>query len=1042
MTTRHLRCCILIAVLTVAFATAAFTQQTPPELSLNVLVSREIAKGATHSYQLSLAAGQYVRLLVEQLGADVEIRIFLPDGRLLMAIDSPTGSQGPERLSAITEVEGVHRVEVHRIDEEVESGRYELKLTDLHLASDADRSLVFGQAAYIEGDRARLATPAKRQEAIKKYEEAVTFYRAAGERSGEGSALTNLGVMYNQLGQRQKALDYLNQGLTLHKLVGDQREQARTYNYMAFATSALFDRQKALEYFNQSLQLSRAVGDGVGEAGTLQAMSGIYSALGELQQALDYMQLALDKSKAVRDRTRQARTLNNIGGLHNLLGDGQRALQYFTESLALYKEVGDTYGEGLVLISIGNVYVGLRDWPKALEYFNLALPVTKTQDDRRWTEGMVLTSIGYTNHYLGSKQEAIQYLNEALSIHRSVENRVWEAQTLTCLGTTYNSLGNTEKALNYFKQALTIYRTIANQRGEADALIKIARVERNRGNLSEARQLIERVLEINDSLRARIVNQESRSSFVASRRDYYEFYVDLLMRLDQKSPGSGHDARALQESERARARSLLELLAESRVDIRQGVDTQLLERERGLQKQINDEEMQRVRVQKGKHTPEDLAAIDQRVNRLMLDYYTVESEIRIRSPRYAALTNPEPLTLRDIQQQVLDDKTMLLEYALGEDRSFLWVVTQSEMKSFELPKRSVVETAARRVYDLLVASNKTQARRPVELALNELSRMVLGPAASLLNKERVVIVADGALEYVPFAALPVASSQPAGTYEPLIVRHEIVSLPSASVLSVLRREMSNRQRAPEALAVLADAVFQSDDSRLTQRSGKAHASLVPATDNPPATQGALTRSAEDVGATGFQRLPFSRREADAIVAKAAQPRTLKALDFTASRETVFNSKLEQYRIIHFATHGLLNSQHPTLSGIVLSLYDEQGRPIDGFVRLHEIYNLKLNAELVVLSACRTALGREIKGEGLVGLTRGFMYAGTPSVVASLWDVRDQATSELMSRFYEGMFKDGKRPAAALRAAQVSMWKEKRWTAPYYWAGFILQGEWK
>ena len=1039
MTTRHIRWCILISLLTVTFATRAFSQQTQQEVSLNVPVSRDIAKGATHSYRITLASSQYVRLLVEQLGADIEIKIFHPDGRLLVEVDSPTGSQGPERLSAITEVEGVHRVDVHRIDDDFDGGRYELKLTDQRLATDADRNVVAGQAAYLEGDRARLATPAKRQEAIKKYEEAVTFYRAAGERSGEGSALTNLGVVYNQLGDRQKALDYLNQGLTLHQLVGDQREQARTYNYMAFASSALFDRQKALEYFNQALQLSRAVGDGVGEAGALQAMSGIYSALGELQQALDYMQLALDKSRIVRDRNRQARTLNNIGGLHNSLGDGPRALEYFTQALSLYKEIGDTYGEGLTLFSIGNVYVGFRDWPKALEYFNQALPITRRQDDRRWTEAMVLSSIGYTNHYLGNKQEALQYLNEALPIHRSVINRVWEAQTLTCLGTTYASLDQTEKALDYFNQALTIHRAIANHRGEADALLKIARVERNRGNLSEARQLIERALEINDSLRARIVSQESRSSFVASRRDYYEFYVDLLMRLDQKSPGKGHDAQALQESERARARSLLELLTESRIDIRQGVDPQLLERERGVQKQINDEEMRRVRVQRGKHTPEDLEAIDKRVKQLLLDYYTVQSEIRLRSPRYAALTNPDSLTLRDIQQQVLDDKTMLLEYALGEEKSFLWVVTQSELKSFELPKRSIVETAARRVYDLLIASNKTQARRPAELALTELGRIVLGPAAGLLNKERVVIVSDGALEYVPFAALPVVPSQ---AYEPLIARHEVVSLPSASVLSVLRREMSNRQRAPEALAVLADAVFQSDDSRLTQRSGKAHASGTAGTDNQPTTQGTLLRSAEDVGVGDFQRLPFSRREAEAIVAKAAQPRTLKALDFTASRETVFNSKLEQYRIIHFATHGLLNSQHPTLSGIVLSLYDEQGRAIDGFVRLHEIYNLKLNAELVVLSACRTALGREIKGEGLVGLTRGFMYAGTPSVVASLWDVRDQATSELMSRFYEGMFKDGKRPAAALRAAQVSLWKEKRWTAPYYWAGFVLQGEWK
>ena len=202
------------------------------------------------------------------------------------------------------------------------------------------------------------------------------------------------------------------------------------------------------------------------------------------------------------------------------------------------------------------------------------------------------------------------------------------------------------------------------------------------------------------------------------------------------------------------------------------------------------------------------------------------------------------------------------------------------------------------------------------------------------------------------------------------------------------------------------------------------------------------RSAADTGVFNFPRLPFSRREAEAIVAKAGEPRSLKALDFTASRETVFSTKLDQYRIIHFATHAILNSQHPALSGIVLSLYDEQGRPIDGFVRAPEIYNFKLNADLVVLSGCRTALGSEIKGEGLVGLTRGFMYAGTARVVASLWDVRDEATSELMSRFYERMFKDRMKPAAALRAAQVSMWRERRWSAPYFWASFILQGEWR
>lgn len=1036
----HLRSCIIVALLTTTFALHAFAQDEVPELVVGVSTSRDIAGGATHSYRTTIASGHYIRFVLEQQGIDLAIKIINPDGRLLMEGDAAHGPEDQERLAAIIESGGVFRVEVHSPDKNAQAGRYELTIQDQRLATDADRSLVAGQAAYAEAERARLARPAKRQEAIKKYEAAMMLYRAGGERSGEASALTNIGVVYNQLGERQKALEYLNQALSLHKLVGNQREAARTFIYMGFASSALLERQKALEYFNEALRLSQAVGDGSGEASALQAISGIYSALGESQKSLDYSHLALGKSRAVGDRTREVWSLSNIGGLHNQLGDGARALEYLKQALTLYKELGDRYGEGLTLINIGNVYVNFRDWTKTLEYYNLALPITQTQDDRRWSEGMVRTSIGIAKNALGNSAEAIEYLNEALTIHKHVGNRHWEAHTLASLGAAYDSLGQPEKALEYFNQALMLSRAIANHNTQAGTLLRIARTERNRGNLSEARQRTEAALDIIESLRTRVVSQESRASLIASRREYYEFYVDLLMRLDQQAPAAGHDAEALQASERAHARGLLETLTESRVDIRQGVDPQLLERERALQRQINDEEMRRVRLQRGKHTQADVEEIEKSVTRLLEDYNRVQSEIRVRSPRYAALTHPVPLTLREIQQQVLDDKTMLLEYALGEEKSYLWVVTQSELKSFVLPRRSVVEAAARHVYDLLMVSNKTQARRPTELALAELGRMVLGPAAHLLNKERLMIVADGGLEYVPFAVLPIVSARPVGSYEPLIARYEVVSLPSASVLGALRREMSNRQRAPEALAVLADAVFQSDDSRLAQGRGKAHVSSAKGADVTISRE--LMRSAGEVGLLNFPRLPFSRREADAIVAKAGEPRSLKALDFNASRETVFNAKLDRYRIIHLATHGLFNSQHPTLSGIVLSLYDEQGRPIDGFVRAHEIYNLKLNAELVVLSACRTALGREIKGEGLVGLTRGFMYAGTPSVVASLWDVRDEATSELMSRFYESMFKEQKRPAAALRAAQVSMWKEKRWAAPYYWAGFILQGEWR
>jgi len=282
-------------------------------------------------------------------------------------------------------------------------------------------------------------------------------------------------------------------------------------------------------------------------------------------------------------------------------------------------------------------------------------------------------------------------------------------------------------------------------------------------------------------------------------------------------------------------------------------------------------------------------------------------------------------------------------------------------------------------------------------------------------------------------------------FTPLIADHEIVSLPSASSLAALRRELAGRAPAPKTVAVIADPVFEESDERIKKNGGN-----VSTPNDKQAERGGagqeVFRSALEVSAADaqqrLQRLIFSRREADEITALTRAGMSFKALDFKANRATALGPDLSSYRIIHFATHGLLNSLHPELSGVVLSLVDEDGRAQDGFLRLHDIYNMKLGADLVVLSACKTGLGKDIKGEGLVGLTRGFLYAGAPRVVASLWKVDDRATAELMKLFYQRMLRDGLRPAAALRRAQIDIQKQPRWAAPYYWAGFTLQGEWK
>jgi CHAT domain-containing protein len=525
----------------------------------------------------------------------------------------------------------------------------------------------------------------------------------------------------------------------------------------------------------------------------------------------------------------------------------------------------------------------------------------------------------------------------------------------------------------------------------------------------------------------------------------------VLMQMHKQNPAAALDAVALAVSERARARTLLELLREARADIRQGIDASLLERERSLQQLLNAKAGAQFALLNRKHTPEQAEAAAKEIASLTEEYEEIRAQIRKSSPRYAALTQPQPLSLTEIQQQTLDPDTLLLEYSLGDNASYLFVVSHTSIASYRLPKRSEIEAATRRAYELLTAPQPRPGESEAKLQARikeanasywpraaALSQILLGPAASQLGSKRLLIVADGALQYLPFGALPVpdpkASTSPRLEFAstPLMVEHEIVHLPSASALAALRRELAGRQPAPKAVAVLADPVFSADDARVKPR-GKAQTGEERPSD--------LTRAVNDVrGELG--RLLMTRDEAEAILSVTPRNGGLAALDFRANRATATGDELSNYRIVHFATHGLLNSEHPELSGLALSLVDEQGRPQDGFLRLHEIFNLRLPAELVVLSACRTGLGKEVKGEGLVGLTRGFMYAGAARVVASLWRVDDAATAELMKRFYRRMLQDGMRPAAALRAAQIEMWKKPQWQSPYYWGGFVLQGEWK
>ncbi len=718
---------------------------------------------------------------------------------------------------------------------------------------------------------------------------------------------------------------------------------------------------------------------------------------------------------------------------------------------------------------LGTVYGSTGRHEKALEYFEQSLTIRRELKDQEGVS-VSLTNLGSCFRELGQYGKAIEYYQQSLVIKREIKSRGGEGSTLAELGNAYYRMGQFDKAAEILAQSLGINRQIKNRGQEASTLYHLALTERARGNLQQARGHLEECLNITDSIRYEILSPDSRAALLAEGQDVYHLYIDILMRLHKTEPARGFDALAFEASERARARGLLELLTEAGTGIREGVDASLLERERVVVSQLSAKAALLVRLLSRSQTVEQASALEKEIGQLESDYEQLQATIRRTSPRYAALTQPQPLSLAEIQKQVLDPDTLLLQYSLGSEVSYLWAVTNNSVTSYELPKSAEIERAARQVYELLTSRSRSQkgetpAQRSARLkqaevqlttAAQQLSQMILGPVASELGTRRLVIVADGALQYVPFAMLPVpvAARQPsAGSPQPsrdpkastpLIVEHEIISLPSASTLAVQRRELSARKPAPNAVAILADPIFDKSDARLkTDKKGDVKAQQPPK-GSQPTGEVAGTRILEYIaeGSSIIPRLRFTSREADEIMSVAPASSSMKAVGFRASRATALSPELGRYRYIHFATHGLLDSERPGLSAIVLSLVDEEGKAQDGFLRANEIYNLKLPAELVVLSACQTGLGKEIKGEGLIGLTRGFMYAGAARVVVSLWSVNDKATAELMGEFYRQMLKEGQRPAEALRSAQIKMWKQKQWQSPYYWAAFTLQGEWR
>jgi CHAT domain-containing protein len=391
-------------------------------------------------------------------------------------------------------------------------------------------------------------------------------------------------------------------------------------------------------------------------------------------------------------------------------------------------------------------------------------------------------------------------------------------------------------------------------------------------------------------------------------------------------------------------------------------------------------------------------------------------------------------------------------HKLGEPRSYLFAITSASFAVHELPGRSSLEKKAGEVYSLLTARQRvkgeSQSRYEERVAAADsqywntvscLSQMLLAPVSKELGNKRLIIVADGALYYIPFEVLlaptAISTADSGETNIPLVAQHEIVYLQSASMLKALREAQQRALANSDGIAILADPVFEKDDPRV-------HLNTMSARNS----NGELSKTPPDLNHGNAEiQLPrlFSTRDEAKMIVRAAPYGSSKVVtSFRATKAAVKTDDFNRHKILHFATHGLINDAQPEQSAIVLSLVDEEGNAQNGFLRLSDVYKLKLDANLIVLSACRSALGKEISGEGFVGLTRGFISSGAQDVIASLWKVDDEATAEFMNQFYQAMLRQQLTPTAALQKAKQSMQEHPKWNHPYYWAAFVAQGEYR
>ncbi len=1016
------------------FSVAAQNKSLPAAENLTI----ENANIGVRSFAVNAQNNEVIALEIKQNGADVKVQLFDSQGAPAAESDYPFSEQEIERIYVIANQDGVFRLEITSKFPD-EKGSISIKLNELKSAAPNDFKHAEAERLFSQAQTLRTTgKTADRKKAIEIYAQSLAVWQEIGDETGELRTLSILSYLYRRTDSYAKSLETANRILQFP-------DSAENNSYKSDALYQIgqmkFERGEinpAIEIFKKSFALLPE--NSLKQVNILATLGYTYQSIDEFELAQQAFDDALINIRRFPDMYNEAQVQHLSGLFQFNSNEYELAEQHFQAAADLREKFGNRAGEAISLTFLAMSYQARQEFAKSIEILEKALPISRELGDREnQLDALIYLARGYRG--IGNVGKALELYKQAQALWG---DKTPPSSLFLSLGVTYRELGNFPESRRNFEKSDLLYRRVGDIGGEATTLYQFALLELVENNLDEAKNKIERALQIHEYEQAKYKNLPRLTNFLEMRRRYFDLYIDVLMRLDAARPNENFALKALQTSESARMRTLIWQYREAFKNNPQSVDFQIISQIQKIQLRTGEQFSLLAKAQSNADRTNNIADIEKTIADLNKQDESLKAQLRASNPNVANLAQPPTLSLAEMQAE-LDADTVLVEYSLGEQRSYLWIVGKDGFQSFVLPKRAEIEAQARIFYESLnqtpeVSDNrradkkvktKPVAEKDSAAESEKLSRMLLVENLAKLPAKRLVFVADGALNLIPPASLTfIDAANKKQTF--LAEKFDTVQLPSLTTLHVLR-EKGIKPFAPQNLAIIADPVFSLTDNRLAKN--------IRRKTMPNSLSADLSATLRDFSLTSLSRLPFTRIEAEKIAENTPAVTNLN-LDFKASRERLLNGEFDRFDILHFATHGFLNNRHPELSGLVLSLVDEKGNQQNGFLRTQDLYLLRLKPQIVVLSACQTGLGKQVGNEGLIGLTRGFLVNGTPRVIASFWKVDDTATAELMSRFYRALLKEKQSPSTALRTAQNELRQIPRFSNPRFWAGFTLTGEWR